>query len=135
MSNDTNLETRGPATSEPTGPERTRGGFCVQPPVDILESADELLLVADLPGVAANEVNINFEDGELTIHGPVRGTADQTRRFLLREYGVADYLRSFRVSEQIDASRIHAEHRDGVLMVHLPKVEALKPRRIQVAVG
>ncbi len=52
--------------------------------------------------------------------------------YLLREYGVGDFYRTFRVSEQIDASRIEAEYADGVLKLHLPKVEAVKPRKITV---
>jgi HSP20 family protein len=51
---------------------------------------------------------------------------------LLQEYGVGDFYRTFKVSEQIDSTRISAEYHDGVLTIHLPKVEAAKPRKISV---
>ncbi len=57
--------------------------------------------------------------------------SEQTR-YLLREYGVGDFYRTFRVGEQVDASRIAAEFVDGVLTLHLPKVDAAKPRKIAV---
>lgn len=111
--------------------ERTRGGQIYQPNVDILEKQDELLVVADLPGVKGSEIDIRFEDGELTIHGPA-AMRQEGVRYLLQEYGVGDFYRTFRVSERIDASKISAEHKDGVLLLHLPKVEAAKPRKIKV---
>jgi HSP20 family protein len=111
--------------------ERTRGGDVYRPNVDILEKQDELLVVADLPGVKGNDVDIRFEDGELTIRGPAAARQDGVR-YLLQEYGVGDFYRTFRVSERIDAAKISAEHQDGVLLLHLPKVEAAKPRKIEV---
>jgi HSP20 family protein len=120
--------------SEETRPrsERTRGGRVYRPNVDILEKADELLVLADMPGVKGNEIDIRFEDGELTIHGPAAPRHDGETRYLLQQYGVGDFYRTFRVSEQIDAAKISAEYKDGVLALHLPKVEAAKPRRINV---
>lgn len=111
--------------------ERTRGGQMYRPNVDILEKQDELLVVADLPGVKGSEIDIRFEDGELTIHGPAAARQDGIR-YLLQEYGVGDFYRTFRVSERVDAAKINAEHKDGVLVLHLPKVEAAKPRKIKV---
>jgi HSP20 family protein len=94
-----------------------------------------LVLVADLPGVNAGDVDIRFEQGELTIHGRAKPRYDEGTKFLLNEYGIGDFYRTFRVSEQVDGSRIHAEYHDGVLSLHLPKVEAVKPRKIAVKVG
>jgi HSP20 family molecular chaperone IbpA len=121
--------------SEPTSVERTRSGQFYRPNVDIVEKADELVLVADMPGVKGSEVDIHFEDGELTIHGPVSGRYDDQTLFLLNEFGIGDFYRTFRVSEQVDPSRIHAEFSKGVLTLHLPKVEAAKPRKINVQAG
>lgn len=101
------------------------------PRVDILESEDELLLVADLPGVKPGDVDIRFENGELSLHGhcqPRQNGAD----YLLAEYGVGDFYRAFTISSDVDADRIAAELKNGVLTVHLPKSERLKPKRIAV---
>lgn len=92
------------------------------PRVDILETDDEFLLLADLPGVRPEDVDIRFENGELAVHG--RRTAGGS--------DVASYFRTFRLSEQIAADRVEAGLKNGVLTVHLPKVEAVKPRRIAV---
>ena len=112
--------------------ERTRGGRVYRPNVDILEKQEELLVVADMPGVKGGEIDIRFEDGELTIHGPAESRQGAGTRYLLQEYGVGDFYRTFRVSERIDASKISADYKDGVLVLHLPKVEAAKPRKITV---
>lgn len=112
--------------------ERTRGGQCYQPHVDILEAGVELLMVADLPGVQGDTIDINFEDRMLTIQGTVAPRYGDRVDFLLYEYGIGDFYRTFRVSEQIDPGRIHAEFAGGVLTVHLPKVEKAKPRKIAV---
>ncbi|MBI2825779.1 MAG: Hsp20/alpha crystallin family protein [Planctomycetia bacterium] len=112
--------------------ETTRTGQVYRPNVDILERPDELLLAADMPGTRGEAIDIHFEDGELTIRGPVAARQPADTNYLLSEYGVGDFYRTFRVSEQIDASRIAAEYADGVLTLHLPKVEAAKPRKITV---
>ena len=111
--------------------EQTRSGEFYRPDVDILELADELTVRADVPGVRPEDIDINFEEGALTIYAKV---ADRppSGPMLLREYGVGDYRRTFRVSEQIDASRISAQYGDGVLTLHLPKAEKARPRKIQV---
>jgi HSP20 family protein len=115
-----------------TDVETTRSGLCYRPNVDIVEKQDELQLVADMPGTRGAEIDIRYEDGQLTIRAPVCQRQTDATGFLLREYGVGDYFRTFRVSEQIDASRIAAEYADGVLTLHLAKVEAVKPRKIAV---
>jgi HSP20 family protein len=115
-----------------TTAEQTRGGPYYRPNVDIYESADELVLEADVPGAKSDDVDINFEDGSLAIHVRVAQRRSEDVDFLRQEYGVGDYYRTFRVSEHIDSTRISAEYKDGVLKLHLPKVEAVKPRKIQV---
>lgn len=120
--------------AQPNQAERTRMGRFFRPRVDILEKPDELLLLADMPGVKSNELDIQFDDGELTIHGPVGNRRSDEAGLLLEEYGVGDFYRTFRVSEQIDPTKIQAEYAQGVLTVHLPKVEAAKPRKISVNV-
>jgi HSP20 family protein len=111
--------------------EPTRGGHLFTPRVDIYETETELLLYAELPGVAPSDVDLHYEQGELTLHGKVRARAEQPN-FLLQEYTEGDYFRSFSIHESIDASRIEAECKNGILTVHLPKVEAARPRQISV---
>lgn len=114
-------------------PEATHCGCGFIPNVDILENDTELLLLADVPGAKAGDIDIDYEHGRLTIQARVapRQPEDRTR-YLMREYGVGDYRRSFEIGEGIDAEKIHAEVADGVLTLHLPKSQALQPRRIAV---
>jgi HSP20 family molecular chaperone IbpA len=114
--------------------EYTRSGFVFRPNVDILESAEELTLHADLPGADKDAIDVDFENGTLTLHARVAARQPENTAYLVREYGLGDYYRVFQVSESIDGSRISAEFRDGVLILHLPKVEAVKPRKIPVKV-
>ncbi len=122
-----------PAThSEVTRTEPTRCGLCYRPNVDIVEQANELTVLADMPGVSARQIDIKFENGTLEIFGKVEPRQTEETRFLLQEYGVGHFHRTFQVSEAIDAAKISAEYADGVLTLHLPKVEAARPRRIEV---
>jgi HSP20 family molecular chaperone IbpA len=112
--------------------ERTRSGRVYRPYVDIVEGKGELLLVADMPGARNESIDIQFEDGILTLQAKVEPRYYDKAKVLLQEYGIGDFYRTFRVSEQIDASRINAEYAHGVLTVHLPRAEAAKPRKIEV---
>jgi HSP20 family protein len=114
-----------------TAPEFTRGTVTFTPRVDIIETTEELLLFADVPGVKPEDVDVRFENGELILHGRCnpRGHA---ANFLLGEYEVGDFYRVFALSESIDAEKIGAELKQGVLTVHLPKAAAVKPRKITV---
>jgi HSP20 family protein len=123
-------------TTIPTATQAQQGtGRVYRPRVDILEREHELLVLADMPGTTAGAIDIRYEDGTLSIHGKVPQRPDEERRELLQEYGVGDFQRSFRLGQQIDASSIRAEYVQGVLTVHLPKVEAARPRRIEVRPG
>jgi len=117
---------------EAAAAEHTRCGQCYRPHVDILEQADELLVLADVPGASGDRIDVKFEDGTLTIHAQVEPRQKPDHEFLLQEYGVGDYWRTFRVSEAIDAGQITAGYADGVLTLRLPKAEAAKPRKIGV---
>jgi HSP20 family protein len=119
----------GPA--QPIPVEGETRAVTVAPRVDILETDDEILVFADMPGVAAQDVDIRFENGELTVHGR-RTASHPDKEKAAREFEVTSYFRSFQVTEQIAADRIEAELKNGVLTLHLPKVEAVKPRRIAV---
>lgn len=114
--------------------ERTRGGQTFSPRFDIWETEDELVLYGDMPGVAPENLDIRFENRELTIHGKVE-PRHRGINFLAGEYGIGDFYRSFTIGETIDDGKITAELSQGVLTLHLPKTEAVKPRRIEVKSG
>jgi HSP20 family molecular chaperone IbpA len=110
--------------------ERTRSGQTFSPRFDIWETKEELILYGDLPGVSAESLDIQFENDVLTIQGNVEPR--HSGHFLYGEYGVGDFYRTFTIGETIDKEKISAEMRHGVLTLHLPKTEAVKPRRIEV---
>ena len=113
-------------------PETTRGGYHFVPRVDIFETENELLLLADLPGVRPEDVDLHYEKGELMLYARVRDRHPR-ENFLLQEYDEGDFYRAFSISESIDPSRIEAACKNGVLTVHLPKTEAARPRQIKVS--
>ena len=124
---ETSLQHKDHAEVAAPAPER---GATLTPRVDILETDDEMLLYVDLPGVASENVDIRFENGELTLNG--RRTAQYNGRPWLWEFEAGSFHRVFRVTENVAGDKIHAEMKDGVLTIHLPKVEAAKPRRIAI---
>jgi HSP20 family protein len=111
--------------------EATRGGVFFTPRVDIVETDSELTLLAEVPGVGPDDVDLRYEKGELVLHGRVK-PRHEGQTMLLQEYEEGDFYRAFNISESIDASRISAECKNGLLTVHLPKVESLRPRQISV---
>jgi HSP20 family molecular chaperone IbpA len=104
----------------------------VAPLVDVFENADEVLVVADVPGVDVGAVDLRVENGTLTIQAKHPRGEDRALPALAREYDELDRARSFRIPDGIDTTRISAEAKNGTLTVHLPKVAAVKPRRIEV---
>jgi HSP20 family protein len=117
--------------AEQSGPESTRGGTYFAPRVDIYENDKELTLFADLPGVRPEDVDLRYERGQLFLHGRIR-TRQRQGNYLFLEYEDGDFYRVFDIHESIDAGKIGAECKHGVLTVHLPKVEAARPKQINV---
>ncbi len=116
--------------------QQTRPRQCVRPRMDVIETAHEFLIRADMPGVRAEDLEIQIEQGELTIHGRVGGCCGEGRSYLLRESHDADYAASLRINgETVDTNAIEAKIARGVLTVRLPKTEAIKPRKISVTAG
>jgi HSP20 family protein len=112
-------------------PEPTHGGMTYTPRVDILETENELVVYADMPGCKPEDVDIRYENGQLEIHGKCPPRQENVN-YLLHEYDVGDYYRAFTINEAIDANKITATVKQGVLTLHLPKSEAAKPKRITV---
>lgn len=119
------------ARPEETPRERTRGGQYLVPRVDIYETESELLLIADVPGVGTEDVDLRFERAELILHGRARQT-ERGQQKLFQEFEKGDFYRVFQISETIDSSRIDATCKNGVLTVHLPKIQEAQPRQVKV---
>ncbi len=115
--------------------EGTRPGPVFQPDVDIVEQPDAFLVVADLPGVDDGHVDVRLEDGVLSIEARQAFELDPDWTPLHEEYRVGGYRRQFQLSDGIDASRIEARMREGVLELRLPKTVRHQPRQIAVQTG
>lgn len=111
--------------------ERTRSTTTYTPRFDILETDDELTLYGDMPGVDPEDLEVRFENDHVIVDGRVT-PRHEGREHVYGEYGIGDFYREFRVNETVDANKISAELKDGVLTLHLPKTEAIKPKRIEV---
>ena len=123
-----------PQQNEITSVERTHDAVTYSPRIDIWEQEDKLVLFADMPGVTPDNLDIRFENRELRIHGKVTPRHENID-FLYDEYCIGDFFRTFTFGETIDADKISAELKDGTLRLHLPKIEAVKPRKIEVRPG
>jgi len=103
----------------------------VAPPVDIYENRDEILVLAEVPGARTDGVTVRLEKNELYLHARREDAVTENGGEGKRLWG-ADYSRTFIVPRGIDAEKITAEMNAGVLRIHLPKSDSLKPRRIEV---
>jgi len=118
---------------EVTSPaEQTKPGVVFTPSVDIFETDRELTLLADLPGVIAENLTIDLRENTLTLTGEVEPFERADEEDILIEYETGKYYRQFSLSNVIDQSKINANLTDGVLRLTLPKVEEAKPRKIEV---
>lgn len=115
--------------------ERIRSGKVFTPPVDIYESAEEVVLLVDMPGAGEQSIDITLEQNILTLQGRVDSLAPEGFTLNYQEYETGDYLRSFTLSDTVDRDKISASYKDGVLQLHLPKAEPAKPKKIAVKVG
>lgn len=118
-----------PATTESTRHQERY----VAPPVDIYETRDGLVVLADLPGVSKDGLDVRVDNNILTI----RGHADHNGRkeSVYREYELVNFFRQFELSDRVDQQRITADLKQGVLTLSLPKAEEAKPRQIEVHVA
>jgi HSP20 family protein len=111
--------------------EQMRPGPVYRPPVDIVEDANGFTVLADLPGVKSSDLNVDLRDGTLTIRAHCdTGTGDEQE--ILSEFAPGTFFRQFSLPDAVEQTRIDANLVNGVLRLRLPKIEAAKPRRIQV---
>jgi len=114
------------------GTERTRARTAFVPKVDIYEVAEDIFVVADMPGVDENAIEVMVEKNVLTIDAYVEPEESDTYSLAYAEYEVGDYHRRFTLSNEIDQNKIEALVKDGVLRLRLPKSEGAKARKISV---
>jgi len=131
MSDGKNLEPRKAEVSYDNG-EPTRSRKVYSPYTDIIDTGDEILVIADVPGVDEHTLDVTLEKNVLTIYAypPVEKVENYSLNY--GEYGVGDYERKFVVSEDVDRERIQAHVKDGVLTLHLPKAGPARSRKIEV---
>jgi HSP20 family protein len=104
----------------------------LNPSIDIYETAEGLVLYADLPGVNSEGLDLQVQDNRLALFGRVEGTMGPTE-MLHQEYQIGDYLRSFILSDEVNHEKISARLNNGVLRVELPRTARTEPRRIEIS--
>lgn len=109
---------------------QTRPETYYQPRADIWETPEEYLIELDVPGVRADQVELNYNQGVLTLDAHVPARQPEKVEWLRCEYGIGSFRRNFRVGEEIDSNAIYAEMANGVLTVHLPRTQQARARRI-----
>jgi HSP20 family protein len=105
----------------------------VAPPVDIYETPDGLVVLADVPGVAPEALDVRVDHNVLTIRGHARHVVPGEVTY--REYDLVNFFRQFELNDKVDQRYITADLKSGVLTVHVPKAQEAKPRQIEVQVA
>lgn len=124
-------------TSQPsqpmeTSPQEADSSLLFNPPIDIYETENGLVLYADLPGVSSEGLDLQVQDNRLALFGRVE-FRDSSHEVLHEEYRVGNFLRSFILSDDVDHENIAARLNNGVLRVELPRAPRTEPRRIEVS--
>ncbi|MGE5257678.1 MAG: Hsp20/alpha crystallin family protein [Hyphomicrobiales bacterium] len=118
-----------------TPAEQTTPGTVFTPEVDIFETEKAITLLADIPGVKPDKLNIDLRDNILTIAGDVDPASKADEEDVIIEYETGRFYRQFTLSEVIDQNKIDAKLADGVLRLNLPKVAKATPRKIAIKTG
>lgn len=112
--------------------EQTKPGPVFIPVVDIYETEKDIVMLADMPGVKADNLDIDLRENTLTVMGDISPFEGPDEEDLMVEYEVGKYFRKFTLSDVIDQGKIDANLKDGVLTLVLPKAEKAKPRKIAI---
>ena len=115
--------------------EQTTPGLVFTPAVDIFETEKEITLLADMPGVKADDLTIDLRDNTLTLSADVAPADNTDEQDILVEYETGRYYRQFTLGELVNQENIDAKLNDGVLRLSLPKVEKATPKKIAVKTG
>ncbi|HWS11548.1 MAG TPA: Hsp20/alpha crystallin family protein [Rhodocyclaceae bacterium] len=115
--------------------ETGRSEATLMPPVDVIEDVAGITLYADMPGVPKEKLTLQIEADTLTIEGEIGLSVPEGMEATHAEVGLARYRRVFTLSKELDAGKVAAEFRNGVLKLRIPKAEHAQPRRIEVQVA
>lgn len=115
--------------------ELTRQRRIYNPDVDIIERKEDIVVIADMPGVDDKSLDITLEKNVLTIYGKVEADIPEKHTLYISEYGIGDYQRVFTLADEVDREKIQATVKNGTLRIVLPKSEAVKTRKISVTAG
>lgn len=121
------------ATNPAEAADREAGSML--PPVDVVEDASGITLYADLPGVPKDKLSVRVEADTLTIEGELQLPVSANMEATHAEIRLPRYQRAFTLGQELDRDKVAAEFKNGVLKLHIPKAEHVKPRRIEVQVG
>ncbi len=133
MAAETAIQTTNPRAIEVNNGTSRQFSWTYRPNVDIFDTPDELLLMADIPGADPESIDVSMESGVLTIQADVAPRRRGAAQCTVHEYGVGGFHRRFEIDESIDTEAVAAEYRDGSLRVRLPKAQQARRRRIPVS--
>lgn len=131
---DSNIQTR-ERNVQQRPQEAERDTPFVVPPVDVFENESGITLLADLPGASRERLGVRVDGDNLFIEATAAPSGPDNMELVYGEAQIPSYRRQFTLSRELDASRIEANLKDGVLRLTIPKLEEAKPRRIEVQVG
>ena len=104
----------------------------ISPVVDIFETENDFILIANLPGVERSDIQVKLDDKSLIIFGKIDFEEEVNRKYILNEKEIGNYFRSFKISESINKEKINARYDNGQLILTLPKHDKVKPRKIDI---
>jgi HSP20 family protein len=105
------------------------------PPVDVLEENEKIIVKMEVPGVDEKDLRVTFEDGVLTVSGERLFEKKESRNYHRIERTYGSFSRTFTLPRSIDAGQIKADYRNGVLEIEIPKKEESRPKQIEINVG
>ena len=128
------IETHFPSVVQQVGVKPYQGS--AYPKVNVYEYDDKIGIVAEIPGLNKKQLNVDVEDGVLTISGDKHSTFEEDgAKVIRRELKQSSFKRSFELGEQLDGDNINASFKDGVLSVSIPKIEPEKPKKTFVKIS
>ncbi len=104
----------------------------VSPYVNIYETEDEFVLVANMPGVLRDDLKVKVEKDSLIMFGKIDYDKQINKNYILNELKIGNYFRKFNISDSVNRETIEAKYDNGQLIVNLPKNEKIKPRKIDI---